>query len=487
VTKRPDAPARPPGPEGRDLEAALLASWDRDTLAVYADHLQSLGDPRGELIALDLQLEQRATHELVERRTSLLSAWLGGLAPSDPHGSWIGDSFRLGFVEDLVIACDQADAEARLAAVLTSPLGPYCRRVTIRGEVPAIERVLARLADVRHDWLRWLAVRRSPTYDPTPACVDAAVVERFVAAAPHLDVLELHGARVLDAFPHPGLRRLRLTGWSALPAVFDRDAPLASICELDLAFDDPEQRAPRDVLPAVHLPGLRRLDLARNEPRSVRDIYDGGYDDGYDTIGDGFDEDEVVDTGGAIAPTTALGFLASLAHKRQLTHLRLPSLRSEAEFRQLAALVADMPALVDLELARGHYYRPPDLPHPARFQRAAAWPWPPLARLTAGECLEIVVPDSRSADTVSLADAVRIMEQRFDDLPADARYAWTRLWVTIAPLGPQDEPTFPAEILVAALESCEIATGGWRQLRDELRYRRPLAPHATVTISRSRG
>jgi uncharacterized protein (TIGR02996 family) len=37
-----------------ELEAVLHEPYDDDTLAVHADELQRAGDPRGELIALDL-------------------------------------------------------------------------------------------------------------------------------------------------------------------------------------------------------------------------------------------------------------------------------------------------------------------------------------------------------------------------------------------------------------------------------------------------
>ena len=39
------------------LEASLRARWDRETLAVYADHLEAIGEPRGELISIDLRID----------------------------------------------------------------------------------------------------------------------------------------------------------------------------------------------------------------------------------------------------------------------------------------------------------------------------------------------------------------------------------------------------------------------------------------------
>lgn len=57
-------------PPGVALDA-FLASLDPD--GYYVDHLQALGDPRGELIALDLApREDQAWHK---RRRALLQAW----------------------------------------------------------------------------------------------------------------------------------------------------------------------------------------------------------------------------------------------------------------------------------------------------------------------------------------------------------------------------------------------------------------------------
>ena len=52
-----------------DLERALQSSWDRDHLAVYGDALQARGDPRGELIAIDLAGEMR---DVLRKRATTL-------------------------------------------------------------------------------------------------------------------------------------------------------------------------------------------------------------------------------------------------------------------------------------------------------------------------------------------------------------------------------------------------------------------------------
>lgn len=59
-----------------ELERSLAASWDLDTLAVYADHLQRRGDPRGGLMALDLSPAPEDTGWKNQRQV-LLVACLG--------------------------------------------------------------------------------------------------------------------------------------------------------------------------------------------------------------------------------------------------------------------------------------------------------------------------------------------------------------------------------------------------------------------------
>jgi hypothetical protein len=65
---------------GRDpdeIEASLQTAWDADTAAVYADLLSSRGDPRGELIAIDLALAKEHREELLARKRALITTWIG--------------------------------------------------------------------------------------------------------------------------------------------------------------------------------------------------------------------------------------------------------------------------------------------------------------------------------------------------------------------------------------------------------------------------
>ncbi len=472
------------------LEAELATAWDRETLAVYADELQAEGDPRGELIALDLELETRRTLELVTRRTSLLTGWLGKLVPSDPHAPWIGDSFRLGFVEDLVL--DDADPQhaERLTAILGSPLAPYLRRVTIRGGIAHVGRVLAALAAIEHRWLVQLAVT---AWDEGP--VDPDSVTAFVAATPALARLDVErdcyrfpGTPVFDSFPHRNLQSLRVTGHDPLASIHAGDNQLDGVTELDVQLFERVTAQIRDIPAPWALPSLRRVDLSRNEPMPRIS----GYEPDFDDLDD--------ESESYVEAPQLLDVLQSQPLRHQLTHVRLPSLRTAAELERLETIVAEMRALEEVEVARGHYLQLPDsLRHStARFVRPTGWPWPRPGEIVEGDLLHVLVPGCRSSDTVAIVDAAYVMERRFEELDADARYAWTRFWTFVAELGALPwksdariewtaERTFPASLLVAAVEACDVGgSGGWRELRDQLRFRRPFPSDAAVTIHRER-
>jgi hypothetical protein len=125
---------------------------------------------------------------------------------------------------------------------------------------------------------------------------------------------------------------------------------------LDLRVD-----AMANVLPASHFPSLVRLDLSRSWPGVFR-LFHG------------------------------------LAIKRQLTHVRLPALRSREDRDLLAAARADMPSLVSLEM-------PPESPWHANV---------PAVVLAFGD-RELI------ADLQSL---VPVMERVYETLPVDARVIW---------------------------------------------------------------
>ncbi len=106
-----------------EIEAALAASWDREQLAVYGDFLQSSGDPRGELIAIDLA---GRSSERAARKRELVVEWLGeDLATIVLH---------VGAVEHAFVHVGHRApdmATFALVELLAHPAGHYLRELTI--------------------------------------------------------------------------------------------------------------------------------------------------------------------------------------------------------------------------------------------------------------------------------------------------------------------------------------------------------------------
>lgn len=65
-----------------ELEAAVRVAWDREAIAVYADHLQAIGDLRGELVAIDLRIDEgNVDAAITARREQLIAEWFGAELP----------------------------------------------------------------------------------------------------------------------------------------------------------------------------------------------------------------------------------------------------------------------------------------------------------------------------------------------------------------------------------------------------------------------
>jgi hypothetical protein len=439
------------------LEAALLSSWDRDTLVVYADHLQAEGDPRGELIALDLQIEATGnTVELSKRRTSLVFAWLGALVPvDDVHASWVGDSLRFGFVEDLHFSGARANAVARLEQAFESAAGPYVRALSMIGTADELAAALAVLARHEHRWLTKLAVTG---FHQAP--VAPQIVADALRALPNLATLELHRPCAFANLSHAGIKRLVLEGRDAYVALGEGaafDAVETLVLDLgaqhdedywDEVYDDdpPEAGAVVPALPRVAFPALRRLELT------------GTFDD-------------------------ALAFLRSFDARANVRALRIPHLRSATERNDLIGAIRDMRALATIEVAHGSYYDALDIPN-ITLVRAAVWPWP-MQEAAQGAGLRLFMPGAKYGDTVAILDAVLVMERSFEQLPLAARTAWSALWRAISPLPSTGSIELSARLLADAVESIpSLMQNGWRELREELSSRRPLAADAMVKIER---
>jgi hypothetical protein len=452
-----------------DLEAALAEQFDPDQLAVYGDYLQSLGDPRGELIALDL-------HEVDDaaRRDQLIRAWLG----DDIDLSLVEVS--LGFIADVYLDGDDAGGPRLLAALLDGPGAPYLQAATLRGNAAWLRAVIAKLAERRHAWLGRLSVQA--TEARADAIIPDELAARFAAATPRLEQLEVWGQRVFGSLVHDSVRSLCVTGHDAVGTLCEASgARLSALTLLDLAFHtDADAIAPaldRDAaeslwLPHLRLeppagahdispmalaamiaperfPRLRRLDLSRNEPGYERPHY----------------------FGGAIDP---FSWIARHPIRHQLTHLRLPSLRWSRQADLLAAALSDMPSARDVAIARA-YRMLPHVREPPGVRTAELWPWPPLDRVDLGHELhaDLKASDGTPAGSFELPmhATVRWLEQRIGDMTPSARRWWIELFEHLV-VGQMLAVPCTRNAVLAGLAALDVdadpALADWLALREAL-------------------
>jgi hypothetical protein len=279
---------------------------------------------------------------------------------------------------------------------------------------------------------------------------------------PRLEALELRRHAAFSPFSHPSIKKLAIRG-RAVYVALGEGASFDDVTALDLdltsanpgggEYDDeeyveePETAEP--ALPVVAFPSLRTLDLSQHGIANI----DGAYE-----------------------------LLRTFEARAHITHVKIPQLRNANDLADLQVSIRDMRALEVIEVAHGSYYDPPDLAN-VRFVRADTWPWP-TQELASDQGLRIYQPLAKYGDTVTLLDAVFVMEQSYETLPKPARDAWSQLWRFVATLGAEAAP-FPARVLAEAVDAYPaLMQNGWRELREELSARRPLAADTMLTIER---
>jgi hypothetical protein len=207
-----------------DLEEALAACWNLDDLAVYADLLLAEDDPRGELIALDLQPDHDS-EAWRQRRFAVLARWIGSDLARRSYGL-----FKHGFLHEL----DDGKRYGQVAAALIeSPAGACVRRFTTRGPATKVRASIVRLASKPRPFLTALELGvRGQTRDAT---ISDQVLGRLVTSTPRLHELEVRGHRVLNTLAHPSLRRLHLSNHDSVIEVVaprvDEDGFLRVTCD----------------------------------------------------------------------------------------------------------------------------------------------------------------------------------------------------------------------------------------------------------------
>jgi uncharacterized protein (TIGR02996 family) len=224
------------------LEAIAQRPDDLATWSVYADLLQSQGDPRGELVSLMLKREQTPTQQLFEMQRRYLKrhertliqrpsevlrrGFVTEMRIESPSELERLDQPALRLVDNVTLAIDGADWDEWCTALATSR--PW-RWLTV--EFSALPEALA------------LAPLFSPTLEHVRMKFDAAVeLDWSTVAAPALQRLVLVDAGHIEAIAEfPALRELWLLGetepddalletWAALERIVvtgDSDAPNA--------------------------------------------------------------------------------------------------------------------------------------------------------------------------------------------------------------------------------------------------------------------
>jgi len=297
-----------------DLEAAVRAAWDREAIAVYADHLQAMGDPRGELVAIDLRIDEvGANAGMLERRAELIEQWLGD--------DILPGSVRYGFVD---ADATGAGPESQLAIVLRGPGSQFVRSVALAGTIDENRAALELLAAELRPWLTELVIRQ--WNETTALTLGNEETKKLFARLPALTALELEGRRILGNVAHPRVRALKITGYDALASLADPMKVWSQLASLDFAFHcqfaSQHTDPPIDFISRLFasVPALVELDLSRNEPGHLAPRA----------------------LGGAIMMSA---FAMKLAHHPRLAVLHLPSLKSEAAVTTIERLLGSLPAL----------------------------------------------------------------------------------------------------------------------------------------------
>lgn len=301
-----------------ELEAALRTKWDRETLAVYADLLETQGELRGELITIDLRIEEDGpVPALVARRRELLAAWLRSLPPG---------KVQHGFLD---VDATGPDAVAQVRAALATGGAPYIRTIAVVGPPGVIREAVGVIAEEVRPSLVRLVLRQWS--EGQGWSVRTQALERLVAATPALHTLELDGYRIFEAAVHPSVRRVRISGWSAIESLWGEGPGWPRLDELDFAFACHlgERYLPpppnRELLSGARCGSVTTLDLARNEPGEL----------------------DPVNLGGS---TNVFAFLRRLEIRAQLRELRMPTVVTDVHLQDLRAALLETPNLAQLTI-----------------------------------------------------------------------------------------------------------------------------------------
>ena len=194
-----------------ELEAALATSFSRANLAVYADYLQTIDDPRGEWIAFELALVRDGVTAAAQQRREQLVR---------PFAPYFHPKVAYGFAYDV-----QFENAEKVTGFDASPIAPYLRSAWISPSYPSpLLETVETFASAPRPWLyrlgitlpdrnRMAALTIAPENRRDLADVlGAQLTARLLAATPNLEWLVLGGGIAGFAAGHPRLVHSPVTG-----------------------------------------------------------------------------------------------------------------------------------------------------------------------------------------------------------------------------------------------------------------------------------
>lgn len=431
------------------FEDDLLANWTRDTLEAYGASLRAAGDIRGELIAIDLAIDDASPEVIAALRESKLELqqeWLG-----EDAGKHIRT--RYGYIESTNVDLSEVLRILEIAA-------PYLKRLQLWGGGSQSTEVLDAFMTGPRPWLSSIEVNG---YGDNATLIPSDVLARLAAVTPNLHRFEARGHYVLDEIPHPGITHLVVDGHDAIGALRGHGT-MPNVTTLDVALhhDFPIYREPSpDILRSGFVrrsafPRLHTLDVSRNEPRG-----------------------RTVDPnclGGRTPFFDVLNRLEILPH---VVKLRIPSVRTDAQCEQLQNIVARMPALEELEVARMYNDIALHVRHEARLTVPPAVPWPPGDEIRDYDALLFEIAGEWCR--VGLDDAYEVNELYYANMSAHHRAAWDAMWTLAASLLHSDQAVAlmsraQLDDLFASYEDVHSEFYTWREMKKKLDAAPPQDP-----------
>jgi len=424
-----------------ELEAALRVHWDPELASVYADALAAAGDPRGELIAIDLDVAKHgSTAEHERRHAELVKAWLG-LSESP---MW---KVRDGII-DLHVYANLDE----LRVLEASPGAPYFGELGISGDTALTDSALLVLTARARPWLTRIMIARDR--DRVPAPISSELGDRLVGATPNLGRFRFVGSQVFERFAHPTVRAIEVCDTSALRGA----GPFPAATSLALWFTRPPERDDLSRIDPARFPAVRRLDVAR-----------------YDVIANG---------ARGYGVTELARYVRELGIADQLEHVHFPAPRSTADDAALQATIDASPRLRTVAIARTSRRTTA-----VRSTRVAittpppgSWPlddvWFHALRFELADEIDVYIEDLQG-----------VMESCYDRFSPAERAAWDAFWTFVIDLEVVRYPDefddgnvdtaprpFTPYVLVELLEACGRAlTPELRELRERLRTEVDLA------------